>query len=331
MENIRYHETLLREVKKINLFAWKQVTLSANQASRIECAGQERETLMRNTFLITAGLILSIATAGCKDPFFKPSVRPIERALGATIPVGYAATLAMSAFQGHPTQCVNFSTDCAEPPCGGLVNIMVNQDCPLPLSENAEGMITVTGALTSADTGLFAAVFSEVSEGNRKLMLQKVKAFVVTRFNMNRSDPDAEDSNIKVIMYDLDIELTPPETMDVGQAMYLIDVDTNKTPGDPSDDYMTINGVRQGAQKQQTTAGASQTVLAQVGMNPKCRKNPVMGFGIIESADTSRIADNGITMLAFTPNCTGEALILLSVGLAAPSSTTSVKLNLLAD
>jgi hypothetical protein len=178
---------------------------------------------------------------------------------------------------------------------------------------------------------LFAAVFSKVQVGNRKLMLQKVKAFVVTRFNMNRGQPDAEDSNIKVIMYDLDIELTPPEKMDVGQAMYLIDVDTNKTPGNPYDDYMTINGVRQGAQTQQAAAGASQTVLAQVGMDPKCRKNPVRGFGIIESADTSRLADNGITMLGFLPQCTGEALILLSVGFAAPSSTTTTKLNLLAD
>ena len=265
-------------------------------------------------------LVMANLQTGCENPFFEPSVRPIERALGVTVPVGYAATLAMSAMEGHATECVDFSV-------GNVVNITVDEDCPLPIGESPEGIITVTGVMTSEDTGMFAAVFSDVSDGNRQLMLKSVNAFLVTRFSMDRDAPEDEDQNLKVIFYDVDVELTTQ--VDVAQSMWLVDVDTGGTPGDPSDDMMVINGIRQGAYAGGGQGGVNQSLLAQATMHADCRRNPISGFGMIESGDSSRLADNGITMLGFTPECNGDALILLSVGMAAPSSGTRVDLNLM--
>jgi hypothetical protein len=149
---------------------------------------------------------------------------------------------------------------------------------------------------------------------------------------MDRADPDAADDKLKVIFYDLDIELAGGERFELSQSMWLVDVDRGDTPGDPSDDRLIIHGVRQGAGRSgDHRAFGDQTLLAAATVDAACPLNPVRGFGIIESADSSDFASNGITMLAFHPNCDGLARILLSAGLGAPSSGTEVELDLLAD
>ncbi len=277
-------------------------------------------------------LLPAVLAAGCDDPFFKPNVRSIERSIGVTIPVAYVATLAMSAFEGEETDCVNFSTDCVDPPCGGLVSVVVNEACPFPLAGDAQGVITVTGVRINEDTGLFAAVFNEVDVSGRKLMLKSIDAFVVTRFSAQLFGESQPDEGIKVIFYDGDIEYTDPNVIAVEQSMWMVDVATSGTPGDPRDDVMNINGVRQAAGAgggDIPSASMNQTVLAQVKMDATCALNPVCGFGIIEAGDTGDPMNNGITMLGFHRACDGKAIVLLSVGLAAPSTSTEVELNLL--
>ncbi len=276
-------------------------------------------------------LLLVASLAACEDPFFEPSVRPVEQGLAVAAPIGHAAALAMAAFDGQPSPCAEFSTNCADPPCGGVVDLIVDQRCPLPLAPGAEGRILVTGAMTSEQNGLFTAVFGDVDVSGERLLVERVHAFLVTRFEMDRADPDAEDDRLKVIFYDLDIELAGSERFELSQSMWLVDVDRGDTPGDPSDDRLTIHGVRQGAGRSgDHQAFGDQTLLAAATVDAECPLNPVRGFGIIESADSSDFASNGITMLGFHPKCDGLARILLSAGLGAPSSGTEVELDLLA-
>ncbi|MBW2699557.1 MAG: hypothetical protein JRF33_01950 [Deltaproteobacteria bacterium] len=281
--------------------------------------------------LIIIMLLPAMLAAGCEDPFFKPNVRSIERSIGVTIPVAYVATLAMSAFEGNQTDCVSFSTNCEDPPCGGMVSIVVNDSCPFPLAGDAQGVVTVTGVRVNEDTGMFAAVFTEVDVSGRKLMLQSIDAFVVTRFSAQLFGQAQPEEGLKVIFYDGDIEYTDPNVIAVEQSMWMVDVATSGTPGDPRDDVMNINGMRQaaGAGGDIPNASVSQTVLAQVKMDATCPRNPVSGFGIIEAGDIGDPMNNGITMLGFHRRCDGKALVLLSVGLAAPSTSTDVELNLL--
>ena len=65
-------------------------------------------------FLLSLGLVVA-ALSACDNPFFEPNVRSIERALGAAVPIAYVGTLAMAAFRGETTRCVDFATNCADP------------------------------------------------------------------------------------------------------------------------------------------------------------------------------------------------------------------------
>jgi hypothetical protein len=280
-----------------------------------------------------AGLVsLTTLLAGliaCESLFFKPDVRSIERALGAAVPIAYVGTLAMAAFRGEPTRCVDFATNCADPPCGGIVNVRVDEDCPLPLAEGGQGMVTVTGALVSEDTGLFAAVFSDIQVGSRRLVLREVRAFIVTGFTDRVFGEARGEDGIKVLFYDADLDFTRDAGVEVAQSQWLVDVATRGTPGDPSDDRMSITGASQEAGAGAQQANAKQTAMIMVEMDAQCLKNPVRGYAIIEAVNTAEVMDNGITMLGFHPACDGQADILLSVGTSSPSTGTAVKLNLL--
>jgi hypothetical protein len=274
-------------------------------------------------------ILVLVPLSGCEDPFFKPSVRPIERSLGAAIPIAYVATLATAAFDGQATTCTDFSTDCADPPCGGVVNILVDDNCPFPIADGATGVVSVVGARMSEEVGLFSAVFTEVDIPGDKLMLRSIDAFIVSKFSPDLiiGEPRTE-TGIKVIYYDIDVEFEDSQALDLAHSEWIIDVATMDTPGDPSDDVMSIFGARQAVETGSGFAAASQTALVMTKYESSCRRNPVSGFGIIESADTSRLADNGITMLGFRPECDGKALVLLAVGMATPSTGTEVTLNL---
>ncbi len=278
---------------------------------------------MKQLWRICSFLGVVTVLVGCENPFFEPSVRPIEQGLGVSVPIGHAAALAVAAFDGDPSPCAQLNA-------GGVVNLTVDQDCPIPLLPMARGMITVTGAMTSPTSGLFAAVFTEIDVDGRPLMLERINAFLVTRFSMDRMDPSDEDDNLKVIFYDLDLELPSRERFEFAQSMWLVDVDRGSTPGVPGDDTMVISGLRQGAGKSGAQqAFADQTLLAGAFIDSECQRNPRRGFGLIESGNSGSFADNGITIVAFTPECDGNARILLSAGLGAPSTGTRVELDLL--
>jgi hypothetical protein len=285
---------------------------------------------MRKFAVLAASGALALGVlSACDELIFKPDVDSIETALGAAVPIAHVGTLAMAAFRGETTRCVDFATNCADPPCGGLVNVRVDDDCPLPLAEGGEGMVTVTGALVNEDTGLFAAVFSDVQVGSRRLILREVRAFIVTRFTDSVFAEPRMDEGIKVLFYDADLDLARDGGLDVAQSQWLVDVATRGTPGDPSDDRMSITGASQEAGAGEQRANAKQTAMIMVEMDAGCLRNPVRGYAMIEAVNTTEVMDNGITMLGFHPACDGEADILLSVGTSSLSTGTSVRLNLL--
>jgi hypothetical protein len=285
---------------------------------------------MRKVAALVASLALALSVlVACDELMFKPDVDSIETALGAAVPIAYVGTLAMAAFRGETTRCVDFATDCADPPCGGIVNVLVNDDCPLPLAEGGQGMVTVTGALVNEDTGLFAAVFSDVQVGSRRLILREVRAFIVTRFTDSVFVEPRMDEGIKVLFYDADLDLARDGGLDVAQSQWLVDVATGSTPGDPSDDRMSISGASQEAGSGEERAHAKQTAMVMVEMDATCLRNPVRGYAMIEAVNTTEVMDNGITMLGFHSACDGEANILLSVGTSSLSTGTTVALDLL--
>jgi len=190
-------------------------------------------------------------------------------------------------------------------------------------------MVTVTGALVGEDTGLFAAVFSDVEVGSRHLVLREVRAFIVTRFTDSVLGEPRNEEGIKVLFYDADLELARDDGVDVAQSQWIVDVATRGTPGDPSDDRMSVTGASQEAGSGAERANAKQTAMIMVEMEATCLRNPVRGYAMIEAVNTSEVMDNGITMLGFHPTCDGEANILLSIGASSLSTGTTVRLNLL--
>ena len=257
-------------------------------------------------------------------------MRPIEQSIGTAVPIAYAATLAMAAFQGEDVPCVTLGSLCTNPPCGGLALLEVSERCPFPIASEAKGTIAVTGSRITEDTGVFSATFGDIDVGGKRLVFKTVELFVVTEFSEDlfTEHPGVEEG-FKVVYLDVDV-VANDDMASLEESGWVIDVATRGTPGDPSDDLMLINGVRQWAGVGSDPTGAAQTGLTMVVMDARCPLNPVSGYGLMQAVTTD-IQLLGDTFLYFHEECDGKARILFSLGATTPSTSTLVELNLLSD
>jgi hypothetical protein len=256
---------------------------------------------------VKAACYISVAfLSGCSSLLAPPDVKPVERALAVAVPVAYVATLANAAFAGQPAKCTSV--------LGPIANIEVSDACPLPMVDGAQGNITVTSIGSSA-AAIYAAVFTSVDIGARTLQVKSVDAITaVTR-----------DTMLEFTYFNQDVKLTNPDGAEVMQSSWILMVDPRGTPGDPSDDAVTIDGARQVVDNGHTT----QTALTNVKMDG-CRQNPVAGQGTIETADGGNaLGSTGVTTVSFHPACDGRAKVELSVSSSFGSTGSTVALDLL--
>lgn len=241
--------------------------------------------------LIPVFLVLTMILAvGCQEN----RLEPVETAIGVAGPMGHSAAVAMESMAAGAVACARVLEDCAGNfPCDGSVEITVGEDCPLPLGEDAQGLVVVHGSWSDAGAAQLSADYTDIVVGGRGLLVVEASSFSVS-YDPNGSMPTEVDFS------DTTVELAGSQGLYVGSSSWSVSIDPMETPSNPRDDVFTIWG------SDTTVEGTgTQTVdIDDIVLDPSCRRNPIAGTGDIVTVAPGRIESLDVT---FHPDCDGRA------------------------
>lgn len=256
---------------------------------------------------LAPSFVLSMA---CTPP---PDARTIEHAIATAVPMAWVGTHAIDAYDGVPSPCVEWETECLTAPCVGAFELVPDEACPLPIAGQLDGAVTVTVAGGDEDgSALFGAYFGDLTSDGADLWLESADGALATR---NAQDLSDEVTDIVVSFTDLEVEV-PDGGVDLIEAAWVVYVDEAGTPGEPADDTLQLQGASQWVQAHEDTASAKQTVLTDVTFTPDCRRNPTGGGGGIANSGAENATESGspvtydLVTVLFHEACDGQAEIL---------------------
>ncbi len=277
--------------------------------------------------------------------FFKdPSAEPIKAVIRTTVPLAYAASVAMAAVNGTPPSNASFiSNTCSAIPadCSATVLITDNDsNFPLQLASSGTGTIIVYGYWTTANDALLTVSFVDMFAGSSMFRVHDVSLFPVKKNAITGI------SRIVYASVDIDIATGPvdpkdlsPQQRDVNLGLissttsstkpsanvnmeaWIVDVDAAGTT-------YTITG---GGQYFETSSGA--VSILQLGMAnvvmAGCALNPVSGLAALNevaSSDSQTVV--ATAAFSFENVCDGRAKVVVGTGNYLLSTGTHIPLNL---
>jgi hypothetical protein len=305
---------------------------------------------------ICAGFLLLYQLSGCDskdevDNFFRdPDPGAIESTLKTTIPVGYAASLAMNAMAGDVAPNVTVVNGCSTYPCNGMLYIDYDETTyPMPIETNSNGEIIVVGLWTDQNTAILSVFFTNINLYTGTFILENVDIFPALRIgNQTKavyadievntgSNPifplNLTSDEISSELDRLNTTLPTDEHVSVEEEAWIVDVDNNGTSGDFSDDLYVITGAGQFVGASPSSASIDQVIFLEVRMSHACLLNPTNGVSILNEIEVS--ADQtiygltlGTAFITFHSECNGTAEITAAIGSYIGSFGDSLTLNL---
>lgn len=279
----------------------------------------------------------------------RPSTAPIKATIKTTIPLAYAASVAMRFVLDAPPPNVTVSNSCSDFPCAAVVTVPIDETS-IPISLQSYGSIVVAGLWSSDQQAVLTSSFIDVSIGAGSLSISNVATFPALVTN----------TGVKIVYASADIDVQsgttdpaelPPESIadelqrlntattndpqvSVDMDAWVIEVDHNGTGNDFTDDRYTI--LSGGAQHIDT--GLGNTSVYQLGMvqtviSQDCALNPVDGYALLNelSVSSGAYADwpiIGSTTFRFDSTCDGTINVLLSLGTFVGSTGDNIPLYL---
>lgn len=314
---------------------------------------------------VCVGFLLLCQLSGCdsdvkdefdnaKDEFDKffndPDPKAIETTLKTTIPVGYVASLALSAMAGNVAPNVTVVDGCSTYPCNGLIYIDYDETIyPMPIETNSNGEIIVVGFWTSENTAILSAFFTDINLYTGTFILENVDIFPAARVGTQTKAVFADiDVNVgsdpifpitltsDQISFELGrLNTIPPvdEHVSVEEEAWIVDVDNKGTSDDFWDDSYDITGAGQFIGASTSSGSIQQVIFLEVRMSHDCLLNPIDGVSIINdievAADETIFGQTlGTAFITFHPECNGKADITAAIGSYSGSFGDSMKLNL---
>lgn len=218
----------------------------------------------RSLMLLAAGLLTGCNTA--------TDTTQLQVGLGTALSLAHITTLGIASAEGIDTGCGTPAEACIAFPCEQQIELVLDDDCPVPLLGPGEGTITVTVSFSDAES----ARVGYSSQDVRVLG----DPFIVVR----ATDLEAFRSDEGVLYIDYsssDVDLFDESIVGIQSADWELRVDTAGTPGDTTDDVITASGDQE---EIETTAIATFEADGVV-IDPSCGLNPIDGRG--ELSDTS--------------------------------------------
>ena len=311
--------------------------------------------------LITLTLILAgCGSGGSSSPIHlpgltinehPPSIEPIKATVRTTVPLAYAASVAMASVNGMAPPNASVSNTCSSFPCAALVTIEW-ADQSLPIYFEPDGMILVAGLWTSKDVAILTVSFVDRHAGSQIFPITNVSTFpainssldpmdtaitiVYASIDINiETDPvysiDLTDEEIQSEYERLLMEIPIDPTMSLGMDAWIVDVDNAGTVDEFSDDLYIINGAGQYVDLSPNSTSLLQLALAQTVVGPHCDLNPTEGLSVLQeigvsSEENSENVILGTAMFLFGSECTGEAELSFATGVYLGSNGLSFHL-----
>jgi hypothetical protein len=328
---------------------------NSSQAPKRSLYVTRRRAAMAFSSIIVLGLITAIASCSSGGSsnnlhfsFKDPSGEPIKAVVRTTVPLAYAASVAMSSVVtgSTPTNAAFIYNNCPTNPAGCTAVITITDDdssVPLQLTSAGTGTITVYGYWSSATQAILTVAFSG-DAGSSLFPVHNISLFPVSK----------NGSSLEIVYASIDINATvntDPKTWtsvettapfeklkltasseasaNVNLDAWIIDVDDAGTPGDFSDDKYNISGGGEYIDASSGSGSVLQLGMADVVVGPGCALNPVAGLAVINEVEAS--SSNVVlatALITFHSACDGNAKVTLATGNYLLANGKSIPLNL---
>jgi hypothetical protein len=297
---------------------------------------------------VVFGLIA--AAAGCSSggsnntnySFKDPSGEPIKAVVRTTVPLAYAASVAMSSVTGSipPNAVVSINT-CTAIPANCVAEITITDDdssVPLQLTT---GTITVLGYWFSPTDAILTVSFSG-DAGSALFPVHNISLFPVSKsgsslkivyanidINATVKDPSTWTSQeMNAAFLKLKLTASSDASANIKMDAWVIDRNDRNTP-DVSDDTYNISGGGQYIDASSGSVSVLQLGMANVEMGSDCPLNPNAGFALLnELATSSSNMVIATALLSFHSSCDGNAKVAGATGNYLLANGKSIPLNL---
>lgn len=257
-----------------------------------------------------------------------PDTEPLVAVVKSAVPLAYVVTAATAVMFGEDIGFAQANITCTEFPCAVRAEVIVSDDSTI------RPYTSVTSAQVAAlwqnpTQGVMVVLLSDGTFGSTHYQTQSIHSFPVSR----------EGSNLLMVFADIDIDVvgeaddpaalaaseiaaeierlgTPmPAEYEVALGMdaWIVEVFTEGSSNDLSDDRVFISGGGQYVAVDATAVNVYQLGLVDVEMNASCTLNPLGGLAVIQAVDTGELIF-GQAVLNFNQACDGRARVVVANG-----------------
>jgi hypothetical protein len=282
-------------------------------------------------FLIFLALLVVGSCKKIEELNVQPELEPLQQGLKTSAALGYCASVAAAAFQGHtvpPNVVYNENT--------GMIYIHIDQNYPLPFNKNI-GEIIIAG-IWNGNSGLISVLFANIDilGGNVRLygfytipiIVNDSDESIVTLFAKQDiivgygSDTILNLGNITETVFNselsrLNMEKPSDVFVAVRQNVWFINIDRANTCNNIYDDDLVVNGGGQIVEIKSTSGGVLYHALLNTRINYSiCPANPLSGYSLLQNIRSGGniLLDIGNVLFSFNNNCNGLVHIDLSTG-----------------
>jgi len=312
---------------------------------------------MKNQILLfTLSLSILLTLPGCKiiddtKDFFskKPEVTAITEVLKTSLPLAYAANIALDAIAGNVAEHVTIIQGVTSFPGHGHISIKISSKHPLPVGSDTSGTIHVVG-LWQADTmAIFSVFFTDLDIKAGTLTISNIAIFPVVRDTngilvvyANEDVNKGSDTAMTVNLTDQQVQVelarlktAPPldSAVDLNQDAWIVTVNNKNTWNTYTDDVYSVCGAGQYAGVDPTSATIVQLVMFGVNMRYTIpiSLNPYEGRAVLRTIDVSTVGkfpEIGTAVLTFHSKNDGKVDVTVGIGVYIGSTGSHLPLNL---
>jgi len=301
--------------------------------------------------------IILICQSGCglinstREYFSKkPDMSVVNRAVKTSLMAGYAASVAMSAAQGHVPANVSTAVSFASFPTAGIMTIALSAGHVAPPSVD-QGAILVSGLWDSPTQAVLTAFFAGTNVQEGTFTLSNIGLFPASVDTAGAAD------TLQVVLVEQDVNSatdtivsvsftsgtlaqktrwfsSPMTSFDTALAIEqnaLITFVTMGNPSDPSGNaYVTWAGGQRAAVNQGDVKVTQFAILNARVAPATCTLNPLRGYTIIKDLGASHngtIPELGTAFIEYNSSCSGKAHVIAGTGTYIGASGANMALD----
>ena len=257
-----------------------------------------------------------------------PNTEPLVAAVKSAVPLAYVVTAATAVMFGEDIEFAEANITCTDFPCAVMAEVILSDDSIIR-SYTSVNSAHVAALWQDQTQGVMVVLLSDGTFGSPHYQVQSLHSFPVSREGSNlligfadididvlgeADDPAALAANeIARELERLDTPMPTDYEVALGMDAWIVEVMTQGSSNDLSDDRIFISGGGQYVAVDATAVNLYQLGLVGVEMDATCTQNPLGGLAVIQAVD-SREHVFGQAVLEFDQVCNGRARVVVANG-----------------